>query len=70
MRQNLKLARLEKKLSVADVSTLLGVSKSFYYKIEQGIRNPTMNSAHTLSIILGQNVEYLFFDNVLDKTSK
>lgn len=70
MRKKLKLARVRKGLSVIDISRKLGISPSFYYKIESGTRNPTINLAKEIADVLDETVENLFFNDDLDKTSK
>ncbi|MFY9543750.1 MAG: helix-turn-helix transcriptional regulator [Bacillota bacterium] len=57
----LKTARKAKGLQVADLARKLHISASFYYKIEQGVRNPTLELARDIATILGRSVEELFF---------
>ncbi|WP_411680458.1 helix-turn-helix transcriptional regulator [Clostridium thailandense] len=70
MRKNLKNARIKKEVTVAEIATLANISSSFYYKIESGLRNPTMNLAKKISDILGKDINYLFFNDALDEMSK
>jgi len=53
--------RKERGLRVADVAQHLEISASFYYKIEQGHRNPTINLAKKIADFYGASVEALFF---------
>ena len=69
MRRFLKQARETKGLTVEEMSNRLDISVSFYYKIEQGIRNPTMKLAREISELLGHGVERLFFSHELDASS-
>ncbi|MBV4429474.1 helix-turn-helix transcriptional regulator [Clostridium tyrobutyricum] len=69
MRKNLRKCRLNKKLSVEDISKVLNISKSYYYKIESGLRNPTMVLAKQIANLLEEDIESLFFNNNLDKMS-
>ncbi|MBV4420303.1 helix-turn-helix transcriptional regulator [Clostridium tyrobutyricum] len=69
MRKNLRKCRLNKKLSVEDISQVLNISKSYYYKIESGLRNPTMILAKQMANLLEEDIEFLFFNNNLDKMS-
>lgn len=69
MRKNLRKCRLNKKLSVEDISQVLNISKSYYYKIESGLRNPTMVLAKQIANLLEEDIESLFFNNNLDKMS-
>lgn len=56
-------------LKVKDIATLLGISASHYYKIEEGIRNPNLDMSLKLSKLLGATIEEIFFDNKLDNSS-
>lgn len=69
MRENLKNARIKKGITVSKIAKLTNISASFYYKIESGLRNPTMNLAKRISDILGKGIEYLFFNDNLDEMS-
>jgi len=53
-------------LTVKEIADLLGISESFYYKIESGIRNPTINLARDISNLFGKNINYIFFNEILD----
>lgn len=66
MRDTLKKARKTKGLQVVDLARKLHISASFYYKIEQGARNPTLELARNIAAILGRSVEELFFVTDLD----
>ncbi|MEL7566451.1 MAG: helix-turn-helix transcriptional regulator [Dehalobacterium sp.] len=70
MRKVLKDIRKKKGYSVDYMANSLNVSKSFYYKIESGLRNPTMETAKKIADILTCTVDQLFFVHHLDKTSK
>lgn len=69
MRRSLKAARLAKGLSVAEIAKLAGVSPAVYYKWESGDRDPLIENARQISLILGKTIEELFFGETLDKTS-
>jgi transcriptional regulator with XRE-family HTH domain len=69
VRKKLRKARKAKGLSVPKLSALLGISSSFYYKIEQGMRNPTIALAKVLADFLDSTVEELFFSTELDEPS-
>jgi putative transcriptional regulator len=60
MCKKLKNIRLEHDLTVKDVAELLNISASFYYKLEQGTRNPTLKLAKEIAILYGVNLEVLF----------
>lgn len=69
MRAVLKETRKNKGLTVPDVAGKLGISASFYYKIEQGVRNPTIELAKQIADTLGGTVDDLFFADELDDSS-
>jgi putative transcriptional regulator len=68
-RTPLKKKRESNGLNVAELAEKAGISKWYYYKIEAGTRNPTMDQAKRIADILGETVDELFFANVLDETS-
>lgn len=70
MRTALKKAREQKCLNVAQTAKILEISASHYYKIESGIRNPNFVLAGKIAKLFESNVNELFFENELDKTSK
>lgn len=61
MRKNMKSIRLEKGLGVRYIADKLGISPSFYYKIEQGIRNPGLYLAKAIAELLETSVDEIFF---------
>lgn len=70
MREVLKKTRIEKGYKkVSDFAELLSISASHYYKIESGIRNPNFELAAKIAQTLDSDVNTLFFDHRLDKTS-
>lgn len=70
MRKKLKETRIRKNIEVKEIAQKLGISESYYYKIEQGRRNPTINLAKKIVDLLGGTIEEIFFDSELDETSK
>ncbi|QZY56676.1 helix-turn-helix transcriptional regulator [Crassaminicella profunda] len=70
MRTILKKARKKNKLAVCKIAEMLGISKSFYYKIESGARNPSILLAKKIADIFNMKVDEIFFDENMDKTSK
>lgn len=70
MRLHLQNTRRSKNISVGEMASQLKISKSYYYKIEQGVRNPTLELARKIAGILGEPVDKIFFGNELDRTSK
>lgn len=62
-RVKLKNKRLSKHLEVADFAKSLGISKSYYYLIEAGDRNPSYPLMIKIADKLGVKPDYLFFGN-------
>lgn len=67
MRKELKNARRDMGLTVEEVCNRVGISPSFYYKIESGKRNPTIALAANIAKVLEKRVEQLFFDEAEGK---
>lgn len=49
---SLQKFRLNKNLSRSEIAKLLGISESYYTKIELGIRNPSYNFLKNLKVNL------------------
>ena len=69
MRHLLKQARCKKGFTVSEIAEMVEISESFYYKIESGLRNPTMETAKRIADTLDQTVDELFFDENMDELS-
>ena len=61
LRNNLKQARMEKKLSQNEPAKLVGVSRQTISSIETGVFNPTAKLALILCIALDKKFEELFY---------
>ncbi len=61
LKNRLKEARTEKKLSQADLAELVGVSRNTISSIETGQFNPTAKLALVLCIALDKKFEELFY---------
>lgn len=61
LRNNLKRARQEKKLSQSELAKLVGVSRQTISSIETGVFNPTAKLALILCIALDKKFEDLFY---------
>ena len=61
LKNRLKEARLEKKLSQAQLAELVGVSRNTISSIETGQFNPTAKLALVLCIALDKKFEDLFY---------
>lgn len=60
MRERLVAARKARNLSVSDIAELLGISTSFYYKIEAGTRNPSLQLAKQIAAMFNTTIDELF----------
>lgn len=61
LKNNLKEARAEKKLSQTQLAEMIGVSRNTISSIETGQFNPTAKLALTLCIALDKKFEELFY---------
>ena len=61
LKNNLKKARAEKKLSQAQLAEMVGVSRNTISSIETGQFNPTAKLALILCIALDKTFEELFY---------
>lgn len=61
LRNHLKAARTEKKISQAQLAELVGVSRNTISSIETGQFNPTAKLALILCIALDKKFEELFY---------
>ena len=61
LKNRLKEARAEKKLSQAQLAAMVGVSRNTISSIETGQFNPTAKLALILCIALDRNFEDLFY---------
>jgi putative transcriptional regulator len=68
-RSTLKNLRKSSKLTVPQIAEKANISNSYYYKIESGLRNPTLKLAEKIANILKANPGEIFFENQMDATS-
>lgn len=61
LKNNLKAARAEKKISQSQLAEMVGVSRNTISSIETGQFNPTAKLALILCIALDKKFEELFF---------
>ena len=61
LKNNLKEARTEKKLSQTQLAEMIGVSRNTISSIETGQYNPTAKLALILCIALDKKIEELFY---------
>jgi len=64
MREVLSCKRKKSRLTQKEAAKLLGISLSFYRKIEQGSRNPGLELAQKIANLFNTTVEEIFFNNI------
>lgn len=62
MRKELAIARENTRLTQARMAEILGISRSFYGLIENGMRNPDYGLAKRIAKILKVSPKSIFFD--------
>lgn len=62
MLYNLKRFREKLELTQEQMAKTMGVSKSYYIKIEEGYRNPSYNFLKKFKRCYQQNLDDIFFD--------
>ena len=62
--ENLKKRRIENNLSHQDMGDLLGISKPFYWQIENGKRRLSYERALKIAKIFKVTPDELFYDDV------
>jgi len=69
--RNLKMEeiRKKKKLSAKEAADRLGVSVSYYYKIEEGTRNPSYNFIKKFKEHFNVKVDSIFFQKKMKKNN-
>lgn len=70
MRNKLKEVRLKKNVPVEEIALKLNISPSFYYKIEAGTRNPSIELARKIALYFEKEMEELFFNQSMDEMSR
>jgi len=62
LNEKMKEARLEKKLSQAELAKLIGVSRQTINMIENGDYNPTITLCVKICKVLGKTLDELFWE--------
>ena len=62
MENNLKKIRLAQGLSLDDIGSKIGSSKSYIWELEKGKSSPSLVKAYAISKILGHRLEDVFPD--------
>lgn len=63
--ERIAIARKKADLSQNDLGRLIGVSQSFIYKLESGIKKPSVETLKKLAAVLKVKPEYLINDNIV-----
>ena len=59
---NLPQFRFKKKLSSAEMAKRIGISRSFYHKVESGLRNPSWNFLQQMKAAFpDMSIDEIFF---------
>jgi transcriptional regulator with XRE-family HTH domain len=64
--ERIATARKRADLSQNDLGKLIGVSQSFIYKLESGIKNPSVETLQKLSSALKVTLDYFMNKNVVE----
>lgn len=65
----LKQYRIKYKLSYKDMSTKLGISKTFYWQIENDKRRLSYNRAMEIAKIFNTTPDQLFYEDIVNQKS-
>lgn len=65
MKNHLKILRIAQNLSIEDVSSKVGISKSMLYQIEGGYKNPSTKTAIKLANIYKCTLDDIFLPKKL-----
>ena len=68
--KKLKLARVEKELSQAELAEKVGVTRQTIGLIEAGGYNPTLNLCIAICKALDKTLDQLFWEDSLDETDQ
>jgi transcriptional regulator with XRE-family HTH domain len=68
--EKLRNKRLEKGLTHADMASALGISKAYYCQIENRNRRLSYNMAFSISKLLGNRPDELFYEETKQSKSK
>lgn len=58
---NMKAFRMQRGLSMKDLSFKTRISERYLYFIENGQKNPSLKTAQIISSVLGSSIEDIFF---------
>ena len=60
MREWLRKMRIEKSMTEKEVASAAGIAQPFYHNIEMGTKNPSVDTAKRIAIVLGFNWTMFF----------
>lgn len=70
-KNNLRRTRMVSSFNnVEEIAKSVGISQSYYYKIEQGVRIPGVDLAKKIADQFDSNVDDLFFKQYVDISSR
>lgn len=65
MYKKLRDLRIKNNMSLVDVANSIGISKTFYFQIENGQRRLLYENAVKIAKIFSVKPDYLFYDDTL-----
>jgi putative transcriptional regulator len=65
MYKKLRDLRIKNNMSLVDVANSIGISKTFYFQIENGQRRLLYENAVKIAKIFNVKPDYLFYDDTL-----
>lgn len=69
MNDNIRRFRESQKLDPEEMAEKLGISTSYYYKLESGLRTPSFKILKRYKEVFGIEVDVIFFAQNMDETS-
>lgn len=60
-KNKMKSQRVKKGLSMTELSFRTGISERYLYFIEKGEKNPSINTAKKIAIVLDSSIDDIFF---------
>lgn len=70
MYKKLKELRMKNNMSLVDVASSIGISKTFYFQIENGQRRLLYENAVKIAKVFNVKPDYLFYDDTLENINE
>ena len=70
MYKKLKELRMKNNMSLVDVANSIGISKTFYFQIENGQRRLLYENAVKIAKVFNVKPDYLFYDDTLENINE